>query len=239
MSLAEQSLPQILLRSKSWSMRVSHEMKHHHRWFGVVFHFSKRFPRTLRIVSLATNIIIMLFIQAITYDMTHGSEESCTIYNDEVSCLEPRSAYNHDKSMCYWQPASESCHFVQPDNDTMIMAYIAIFSAIVSTPVAIAADWLVQNVLAAPLLNSSSLSSDSHGNRINNSPTKSAKIQPVVNPSDQLLDNTTDIVVGGNTRADAVHIDHVIQARTECQRLTTELQRYRLTLADTREFDGK
>eukprot|EP00599_Poterioochromonas_sp_BG-1_P017126 CAMPEP_0173166906 /NCGR_PEP_ID=MMETSP1105-20130129/22346_1 /TAXON_ID=2985 /ORGANISM="Ochromonas sp., Strain BG-1" /LENGTH=224 /DNA_ID=CAMNT_0014088345 /DNA_START=314 /DNA_END=985 /DNA_ORIENTATION=- len=76
LKLAEESLPQIL-GSKSVMTKVSNEMKMNHRWFGVVFHYSQKFPRVLRVVSLATNIIIMLFVQSLTYDLTNGNDGTC------------------------------------------------------------------------------------------------------------------------------------------------------------------
>jgi hypothetical protein len=103
MQLADEALPSVLLTSKSLTSKIADEIKRHHRWLGVVYYFSKRFPRVLRVVSLATNIIVMLFIQSITYNLTNGDDGSCERLQDEVDCLAPRSAYATGASRCYWR----------------------------------------------------------------------------------------------------------------------------------------
>lgn len=163
-SLAEEALPNILSAKTFWSRAVS-ELKRHHRWFGVVYFYSPHMPRMLRVVSLATNIIIMLFMQSITYNITKGDDGSCALYKTETACLQPSSPYASGSSKCYWEPPSSdngnvgSCDFVQPDNDLQVVLFIAIFSAIVSTPLGVAVDWLVMQVLCAPLVDSSSTDS--------------------------------------------------------------------------------
>ena len=98
----------------------------------------------------------MLFIQSITYNLTNGDDGSCERLQTEVACLEPRSAYATGSAKCYWSidvSADEgggSCHFVQPDNDLAVVIFVAIFSAVVSTPIALTADWIIVNILSAP-----------------------------------------------------------------------------------------
>ena len=156
LKVAEQALPQVL-SSRSFVSRYRDELKRHHRWAGVIFHFSKKFPRILRVVSLATNIIVMLFIQSITYNLTKGDDGSCELLHTETACLEPESAFSTGASKCYWivdesNKYGGECHFVQPDDDLKVIIFVAIFSAIVSTPIALAADWLIMNILSAPTL---------------------------------------------------------------------------------------
>lgn len=91
-SMAEEALPSILGARSLWS-RMLAELKRHHRWIGVVYFFSPQLPRLLRVVSLATNIIIMLFMQSVTYNITKGDDGSCTMYQTEFACLEPSSPY--------------------------------------------------------------------------------------------------------------------------------------------------
>ena len=158
MAMAEEALPKVLISSKSLTKRVIDEMKRHHRWIGVIYYFSKKFPRVLRIVSLATNIIVMLFIQSLTYDLTKGDDGSCESFKSEEACLEPKSQYSSSMPRCYWtyddSPSAAitagECHFVQPDNNFTVVIFVAVFSALVSTPVALFADWIIENVLSVP-----------------------------------------------------------------------------------------
>jgi hypothetical protein len=163
--LAEEALPQIL-NSQSLSHRMWHEIKRHHRWLGIVYYFSDKFSRILRVVSLATNIIVMLFIQSLTYNLTHGNDGSCETLHTEVSCLSPRSAFGMNGSKCYWVASDTdteaatagggggSCFFVQPDNSIYVVLFVAIFSALVTTPIALIVDFIINQYLSAPLLTS-------------------------------------------------------------------------------------
>jgi hypothetical protein len=154
MNLADEALPQILT-SQKFSKKLWNEVKKHHRWIGVIFYFSDKFPRVLRVISLSTNILIMLFIQSLTYDLTKGDDGTCKQLESFDVCLEPRSGYATGESKCFWTWTNKSagegnCEFVQPSDSITVVVFIAIFSAVVSTPIALLCDWIIQNVLAAP-----------------------------------------------------------------------------------------
>jgi hypothetical protein len=157
LQLAEEALPSILSSQSFWK-RAWNEMKRHHRWVGVIYYFSDKFPRILRVVSLSTNIIVMLFVQSLTYNLTQGDDGSCEALHSEGSCLSPRSSYGTGGSKCFWTSDSTSisggnCFFVQPDNSIAIVFLVAIFSALTASPIALFADWMIQNILAAPTKN--------------------------------------------------------------------------------------
>ena len=169
LSFAEMALPQIL-SSSSWIYRLKEELRHHHRWIGVLFHYSKKFPRALRVISLATNIIVMLFVQSITYALSKGDDGSCDDLKSETACLDPRSPYSASDPKCYWISDSTSsnggnCNFIQADNDAKVVIFVAIFSAMLSTPIALLVDWLIKHVLTAPIL-SDNTDSDNNKNML-------------------------------------------------------------------------
>jgi hypothetical protein len=160
--LARQSLPQILsstsarrtFREKLWI-----EIKRHHRWFGVIFHYSPAFPRILRVVSLSTNIIIMLFIQSLTYGLTEGDDGTCEQYHNEAACLKPGSPYQTGGTKCYWtlnttggSSTAGYCSFIHPESSIKVVIFVAILSALITTPLAILTDWIILHILAAPTL---------------------------------------------------------------------------------------
>jgi hypothetical protein len=150
--IAEEALP-LILSSGTLTSKVADEMKHHHKWFGIIFYYSKSFPRVLRVISLATNVLIMLFIQSLTYALTNPDDGSCEALTSEQACLEPASPYATGESKCYWNPQStgQKCLLVQPDSNDMVIVFVAVFSALVSTPLALLVDWVVLHVLASPL----------------------------------------------------------------------------------------
>jgi hypothetical protein len=52
--------------------------------------------------------------------------------------------------MCYWNASEETCLFIEPANEIKVTIFVAIFSALVATPIAVLCDWLILNILAAP-----------------------------------------------------------------------------------------
>jgi hypothetical protein len=53
-----------------------------------------------------------------------------------------------------------TCSYIQPNNRIEVVLFVAIFSAMVSTPVALLADWMINNILAAPLIEEGNGASD-------------------------------------------------------------------------------
>ena len=160
-AIIEESIPRIL-GSQSLGSKFAGELKQHHRWMAIVFYYSDAFPRALRVISLATNIIIMLFIQSITYNLTNPDDGSCEALETEEKCLEPVSPYATGEPKCMWEwqdpeqhywtdEAIGDCSLIPPDSSIKIVLFVALFSAIVSTPIALSLDWIIQNILAAPL----------------------------------------------------------------------------------------
>jgi hypothetical protein len=157
LAIVEESLPKVL-SSRTFTDSFLEEVKQHHRWFGIVFYYSDAFPRVLRVISLATNAIVMLFIQSITYNLTNPDDGTCELLHTETACLQPRSPFATGESKCAWVPTDSAvgsgdgytCIFLEPDKSIRIILFVAIFCAVVTTPIALAADWLVGNVLAAP-----------------------------------------------------------------------------------------
>ena len=244
MSIAEEALPKILGNSKSLTTKVQEEMKRHHKWLGVMFFYCKRFPRMLRIMSLATNIIIMLFVQSITYNLSHGDDGSCDILHNETSCIEEPSAYQTGTSKCYWDSVNSECHYIQPENDAKVVVFIAILSAIVSTPFAVLTDWMIQSVLAAPILlppttpSQSEAIAASTNRRRSSAPVsvekKRASVsslalapQQLTRPASVVRSNRTDDKKK-DAKADLVATTAIIiQAGLEFQSLSRQLQGYR------------
>jgi hypothetical protein len=235
--LAEDALPQIL-SSKSLTLRMKNELKRHHRWFGIIFFYCPKFPRLLRVVSIACNVIIMLFVQSLTYELTNGNDGSCERFTTEMTCLEDKSEFATGRSKCFWTPpagtGSGECGYVQPDSSVDVIIFVAIFSAIVSTPFALICDRIILNILAAPSI------TDSVG-----SVNKKSRIR--VDSAD--YDNNEVEIVPGRNRDKNQRVDNdeketlrMISIQKKFESLTAELKNYReilLTDAERNEFDSK
>ena len=140
----------MILRSTSLTSRVKCEMKHHHKWFGIIFYYSESFPRALRLLSLTTNVTIMLFVQSITYAFTNPDDGTCVTFDTKAACLADPSPYATGASKCYWDYNTKECALVEPDSDVRVILFVAIFSALLSTPFAVGIDYIIMFVLAPP-----------------------------------------------------------------------------------------
>jgi hypothetical protein len=183
-----------------------------------VFFYSDHFPRVLRVVSLATNIIIMLFIQSVTYTLTNPDDGSCEALYTRPTCIEPRSPFATGESKCSWD--GSECSFIQPSGSTKIILFVAIFSAIISTPIALVSDWVVRHILSASTISKGGVKVASSAQ--SDTPTRTASI-------------TRDRRVGLKLTA----LSTVFAAQTELNALFAELSQYREGLTDTQrvEFD--
>jgi hypothetical protein len=245
LQIAEEALPQVL-NSRSFMSKYKHELKRHHRWAGVFFHFTKKFPRALRVLALATNIITMLFIQSITYNLTNGDDGSCERLHDEVSCLEPNSAFSGGSSKCFWISEGGSnghCKFVQPESNMNVIIFVAIFSAVISTPIAFSIDWIIQHVLSAPTISSKKKQI------VAIAPFQNTSIPQTLAVIPSLTDKAgcSQIVTSKTRRKADLTLMSITKTEDKLQRtaqkdfekLIHHLQAYRMTLADKGEFDGK
>jgi hypothetical protein len=231
LQLAEEALPQIL-SSRSIMTKISNEIKRHHRWFGVVFYYSHKFPRVLRVVSLSTNIIAMLFIQSVTYSLTHSDDGSCATYTDQTACLEPQSSFSTGSSKCYWTGTAKhgQCKFIEPENSMEVVIFVAIFSALVSTPISLVADRIITTVLAVPT--------------VRHYVAKASKVldEGWVNSSVAIIPRASNgrlIKLGSRAKTETSCLK---LAENQLTQLIKGLKDYRETLKDQhqlREFDGK
>jgi hypothetical protein len=162
--LIEDALPLIFKSDSLWN-KFLEEMKVYHRWLGIVFYYSPEFPRAMRVLSLFSSIVIMLFVQSVTYNIADPDDGSCESCEDESCCLSLRSTLNSNEDCCYWEPFTRSanlssstvssavkspgsCHFRDIGEDMTRMFIVAIISAVVSAPLALSIQHLIMNVLS-------------------------------------------------------------------------------------------
>jgi hypothetical protein len=255
--IAEEALPMIL-GSGSLTSKVADEMKHHHKWFGVIFYYSKSFPRVLRVISLATNVLVMLFIQSLTYALTNPDDGTCESMATQEDCLGPQSPYATGESKCYWDPSKtgDQCALVQPDSAAMVIVFVAIFSAVVSVPLALLVDWIVLNILASPLkqlsiTTAAAAAAPAGGAMVAASMVNlfgAAGVPPVPGrsrsgSSSRRLTNLRLPSLFRMLDADTASVvsNAKLQAQVDLRRLVSKIEEYRrnLSQAEKQEFDGK
>lgn len=159
-ALIDETLPSIFKTDSLWN-KFKHEMQVYHRWLGIVFFYSPAFPRSMRVLSLFTSIVIMLFIQSVVYNIADPDDGSCEQCEEETCCLSLQSTLNLNENRCYWQPDDEidhqmnesshddgSCHFREIGADMSRMFIVAVFSSIISAPLALSVQYLIGNILS-------------------------------------------------------------------------------------------
>jgi len=224
LELVENSLPQVL-SSRSFTDRCIDEIKHHHRWFGIIFYFTEDFPRMLRVSSLATNMIIMLFMQSLTYNLTNPDDGTCESFKNSASCEASRSPYLTGDSKCAWESDTDQCKLIEPSSQIKVILFVAIFCAIISIPIALLMDWILSHIIAAPILQqidsetTTSLFYSQHW----------SSILPIDYSSQEL---------NGMTES---HKQHDLSILSSLQMLLTDIQVYRneLNKSEVNKFDGK
>jgi hypothetical protein len=165
LKLIEESLPSIFKTNSLWS-KFKEEMRVYHRWLGIVFYYSPVFPRSMRVLSLFSSIVIMLFIQSVTYNIADPDDGSCEECERESCCLSMKSTLNGNEDKCYWEssgvwftnttslslssasPSEGSCHFREIGEDMIRMFLVAMISATLSAPLALSLQYLIANVLS-------------------------------------------------------------------------------------------
>jgi hypothetical protein len=212
----EESLP-VAFHSKPFSERFILENKKFHKWMGVVFYYSPHFPRVLRVISLATSVIVMLFIQAVTYSIAEPDDGTCEAFVDKTSCLSEPSTLAQGENKCLWDDSTSTCSFNEPANDLMRVVFVAVLSAMWSAPIALFVDWLIMKVLAAKVVKTRPKSVQS----------SNQKLQDIL-PSNEV------ILKRMQTRS-------YKRYEEEVEKLNNEIREYRLRLSgdELKEFDGK
>jgi hypothetical protein len=156
LKLIEEALPSIFKSDSLW-LKFKQEMKVYHRWLGIVCYYSPEFPRAMRVLSLFSSIVIMLFVQSVTYNISDPNDGSCESCDAETCCLSLKSTLNPHQHRCYWEPfgdlswnstSSGSCSLREIGDDLNRMFTVVLISAIVSAPFALSVQYLIMNVLS-------------------------------------------------------------------------------------------
>lgn len=143
----DNSLPMIL-RPISIIERCKHELQTYHRWLGIFFHYSKIYSRPLRTFSLLMNILIMLFVQSVTYNLIEPDDGTCEKQHTETKCLKISSQISNQPN-CQWDVNDSKCKFRDITNDFELVMIAAIISAIISAPFSILLQSLILHVLSS------------------------------------------------------------------------------------------
>jgi len=149
-SILDDALPDVF-RSNTYIEKLTAELKRHHRWLNILYFYSDVYPRALRVLSLATNIITTIFFIAITYSIANPDDNNCSSYSNKDECLVPKSNFHTGQPQCRWDNNATRCSFVQPSVLIRVILFVVIFAVMLAIPINIVTNYLIQYVLAAPI----------------------------------------------------------------------------------------
>lgn len=150
-TILDDSLPQVF-RAGSLIDKFTHELCCHNRWLSIMYHFSPHYPRVLRTMALATNVITFLFFVAITYSVANPDANNCETFHNADGCLAPKSDFHTGQSECTWDNRKLTCVFLKQNMVVRIILFVVIFAIMLSCPINMCINWLVQHILAAPII---------------------------------------------------------------------------------------
>jgi hypothetical protein len=137
----------VVFNSEPFATKFVTENKRNHRWIAVIFHYCSKFSRVKRLLSLLVTMIIMVFVQAVTYNIAEPDGGTCEAGSNELDCLAEKFRLASDASMCYWKNSTTSCHFLEPSDDMTRILYVAIVSSLLSTPLVILETYILLYIL--------------------------------------------------------------------------------------------
>jgi hypothetical protein len=141
------ALPSVLQPVPIW-VKYKAELKQYHRWAGIYFHYSKSYSRPLRLLSLLANVIIFIFVEALTYDLRDPDDGQCELEQSYEACLTEKSSLAAGESKCHWIEETNTCQIRDTADDLTQVLIVAMFAAMIGTPFAVAIQVLIRKYLA-------------------------------------------------------------------------------------------
>jgi hypothetical protein len=228
--MIEASLPDIF-KEDPFLTKFIREVKVYHKWFGVIFHYSENFPRPARVLSLVMSALMMLFANALTYNIANPNDGTCETYITENECVAEQSDITTG-SKCIWD--GSFCHYNEASSSLNQVVFVAVISAIVSTPLAVFIEYIVMNNIAAKA------ETDKERENRNKREKLANRLTTAVLPIHSTQSNIDkDVVVMAGRE---IFINEMLghSIAVDMQKLSSEIQAFRLKLTteDLQIFDG-
>lgn len=153
----EGALPRVF-RSESHLALFLNSLVERHRWLNVVFVKSSSRPRPYRVIALINYVILVLFGNAITYQLTMSNASDCDYQTTEADCISVISPYSSSDSLCEWNNEQYQCIYKPVITKLSHIFMMTIVSAMFTLPLTIFHDFLINNVLCSKLVSESQAS---------------------------------------------------------------------------------
>jgi hypothetical protein len=105
----------------------------------------------MAVVSMASQLFIVLFVLSLVYSLDDPEQQHCDQYRHRDACLSSTSSYDSHETSCEWMSHTGKCKSIEADERLVLIVYIAILCSLVSSPVVLLSDWLLQRFIFAPI----------------------------------------------------------------------------------------
>jgi hypothetical protein len=147
---ANASFPDIFNKDSMSEILIS-EMKRSHRWASLLFHHSSRRPRALRLLIIMSLVNCVLFLNALFFKVTsYDQDRSCEKNWFERMCTDEPSRFAPNDSKCYWDELHYRCHYKNPSSHLSALMLGLLAAALLSVPVMMAFELVVDEILVRP-----------------------------------------------------------------------------------------
>ena len=151
LGMVDSALP-FIFRSALFTDRLIQELRIHHRWFRWMFgSITSTQYRMMAVVSMASQLFIVLFVLSLVYSLDDPEQQHCDQYHHRDACLSSTSSYDSHETSCEWMSHTGKCKSIEADERLVLIVYIAILCSLVSSPVVLLSDWLLQRFIFAPI----------------------------------------------------------------------------------------
>jgi hypothetical protein len=151
LGMVDSALP-FIFRSALFTDRLIQELRIHHRWFRWMFgSITSTQYRMMAVVSMASQLFIVLFVLSLVYSLDDPEQQHCDQYRHRDACLSSTSSYDSHETSCEWMSHTGKCKSIEADERLVLIVYIAILCSVVSSPLVLLSDWLLQRFIFAPI----------------------------------------------------------------------------------------
>ena len=134
-SMIENTLPYIFISSAPYLYRFFTEFVQHHRWFSILFHYSRNAPRLIRVITLASQILCFVFFDSLIFSLTNLDDGTCGSKGNERYCIRDSS--------CYWVLSNHQCYFRRTEVSIQFILIYLFIAALLSIPISRVFEYLI------------------------------------------------------------------------------------------------
>jgi hypothetical protein len=120
--------PTSLLGQKSGLVRFVKAIFREHDWVRMFTYASIRLPRTIRLMVVCTNVLILFFADSLFFGILFPDSGLCEVYSDTTmkDCLHEPSKFQSGESLCTWDEETLECTVRPPPTTIQFYAVVAI-----------------------------------------------------------------------------------------------------------------